>query len=80
MKILRFWAFLMHLESGPSVVSFEALMVCSVIARRGTQLVEARNSTQFRDCKGLKSYNMSHLNQAGLTSFIDSVMPEHPGG
>lgn len=76
MKILCFWAFLTHWEDGPSVVSFEAIMVCLVIAIRGTQLAEVRNSAQFRDCKGL----MSHLNQAGLTFFRGSVVHEHPGG
>lgn len=80
MKILWLLAFLTHLEGGPSVFSFEAVMVCSVIAVRGTQLVEARHSVQFRDCKGFKSHNMSHLNQAGLASFRDSVVQEHPGG
>lgn len=64
----------LHLEAGTSVVSFKAFAI------RGTQLVKARNSTQFRDRKGFKSHNMSHLNPAGLTSFRGWVVHEYPGG
>lgn len=47
MKILCFWAFLTHWEDGPSVVSFEAIMVCLVIAIRGTQLLEIQLSLEI---------------------------------